>query len=167
MPASLSLRFDILCTALAIFDKSSDLERVLNSMQFKTNFNVDSYFRFVLSDLRNKWQDICDLFYNNLPELVSSDAFYELMKYLIKITETALDFVFVSIADNNVYIKDIAGKLLVPPIEIKSNDVYTSVILELVSLAPANIVLNFAQDGAQDLGSCLQNLFDSKVVYST
>jgi len=156
---------DAVCKALAIYDKITDVEYALDSLEFQNELNVNSYYIFKLGELRIRWEEICKLFYYNLPELVASDAFLELLKYLLSITEPTIKSVYISCCENEIYIKDEDGFILVEPVKLYQ-DYVTKIILSVISLAPKNIYIKEGNK-LKDVGKSLVQLFNNKVVYCT
>ena len=69
--------------ALINFDKETDFYIISKSLQLKKNFHLDSFYHFKLKGLRDKWTELITLANDNSDYLVSNDAFYDLLKFLI------------------------------------------------------------------------------------
>lgn len=165
LPKSKLVPFKAVCKALAIFDKITDVEYVLNNLIMTDEIIVKSYYVFKLGELRVRWQEICDLFYTNLPELVASDAFLDLLKYLISIIEPTIKNLYITELGNNIYLKDEEGTELTYPIQ-KEDDYAVKLILEVIQLAPKKIHIK-PEFTLKEVASGLKQLFNDKVVFST
>lgn len=157
----------LILKALTVFDKSTDTEMVIGKMSGRTFINVHSFYVFCMGDNRARWQEICDLFSKSMPNLLASDVFMELMRYLLVGSEPAVSEAKVEIKDGMVLVTDCLGRNLVGPISTREPDFVSRVMLELVGLAPSKIIIGFSRAERPDLVSAINNLFESKVVYCT
>ena len=167
LPEVSNLSFEIIVKALTVFDKASDVGIVLDKIKKTSEINIYSFYVFKMSDLRTKWQDVCDLFQVNLPVLANKGVMMELMRYLLIVTETSVSVVNLYQEDNFWILRGGKGQVLADPIPLKGNKSSIRVILELISLAPEQINIKFNEKLTPDLSLFLENLFPSKVVYCT
>ena len=82
--------------ALINFDKETDFFIVSKSLSFKENLYLESFYNFRLKKLRDKWGELISLANDNRDYLISSDSFYDLLKFLvdnIDISEDEIDIV--------------------------------------------------------------------------
>lgn len=165
IPNNLSVPFKALCKALAVFDKLSDVSFVLKNLELTEELNLNSFYLFKLGELRLRWQEICDLFYSNLPELIASNAFIDLMRYLLSVSEPLADKVHVKIDDNFIYLKDDNGVNIIKPLP-NTRLGEENLILELITLSPSSIHLEHNKD-AEKISKEIKYLFSDKVVYCT
>lgn len=124
--------------ALTYFDRDYDKQFVKRKLCYKDELYLDSFFAFKLSDLKNKWKEICSLTNENSSFLNSKDTFFELLKFLIanlKIKNQVINVVYKKSKFKFLNSKREEIKLAK---EIKKQD-DTSLITTLISLSPANI----------------------------
>lgn len=69
--------------ALINFDKETDVYIINKNLELDKNFHLDSFYSFRLKALREKWAELITLANENSEYLVSNDAFFDLLKFLI------------------------------------------------------------------------------------
>lgn len=161
------ISFGLLVKALTIFDKATDTEEIYKAMGELKNFNVYSYYVFRMGDMRLRWQEICDLFSKSIPGLIHKNAFIELMRYLLMVTDSGVGEATLDIEGNYFMVRDKDNKNLIDPINILDETGESRALFELISLAPKNIYIRFDIHKNARLASTINNLFESKIVYCT
>lgn len=164
LPKDMKIPLKAMCRALAVFDKITDVDLLRRDLKIDKNLNINSYYTFKMSSFRSRWKEVCVLFHTNLPELVASDAFPDLIKYLLAISESSCQDVYVSVLDEKIHLKSDFGVDLVNPIPL-SNFGKERLIVELISLSPANIFLVPGEKINLFAGE-IKELFENKVVYA-
>ena len=148
--------------ALTVFDKQTDKDLIKKELVLERELNINSFYNFKLYSLRNRWADICSAIEDNIGYLEKADAFGELLKFLIKTTQSCYDEVHLYKKHKNYLITDRLNKpieVLEPPEdsgEIKA-------IKELISLCPAKIVLHASGEKSEPFFDYIFNIFDDKV----
>ena len=155
-----------LCKSLAVFDRMSDILEVVDLLNLTSSINIDSFYYFKLSSLRSKWKEITDLFIENMTNMMYSDSFIELIRYLIMTTESDGVEVFVYKYNEMIYLRNKDGINLSDPIEVKDNYM-PEVVSELILLAPMNIYLKYDSSKTKELTDLIVELFAEKVVVNT
>ena len=69
--------------ALLNFDRETDFYIISKNLVLDKNFYLDSFYNFKLKALRDKWEELVNLANENGDYLVSSEAFFDLLKFLI------------------------------------------------------------------------------------
>ena len=69
--------------ALINFDKETDYFLISKNLRFDGNLYLESFYQFKLTKLRDKWEELVRLANENRDYLVSTDAFNDLLKFLI------------------------------------------------------------------------------------
>lgn len=69
--------------ALINFDKETDFYLISKNLVLDKNINLDSFYSFKLKSLREKWEELVMLANENSDYLGSSEAFFDLLKFLI------------------------------------------------------------------------------------
>ena len=82
--------------ALLNFDKETDFYIISRALDFKEQLYLDSFYNFRLTKIREKWGELISLANDNKDYLLNSDAFFDLLKFLvdnIDISENEIDIV--------------------------------------------------------------------------
>jgi hypothetical protein len=166
LPDSFKEYKDALCKSLAVFDRTSDILEVVSLLNFTSSINIDSFYIFKLSNLRTKWKEVTDLFLENMANILYSNSFIELIRYLIMTTESDGVEVFVYKYNNTIYLRNKDGINLSDPIKVGENYL-PEVVCELIMLAPLNIYLKYDRDKTKELTELIIDLFAEKVVVNT
>ena len=166
MPAGYEQFKDALCKSLAVFDRTTDIVEVLSLLEIGRSLNIDSFYVFKLASLRMRWKEITDLFVENMSNMIYSNSFTELIRYLIMTTESCGEDVFVYNFNNTIYLRNKDGGNLADPIEIRE-DYLPAVISELIIIAPTNIYLKYDLSTKNELTAIILDLFAEKVVVNT
>lgn len=69
--------------ALINFDKETDFYLISKNLDLQKNLYLDSFYFFRLRALREKWTELVTLANENSDYLVSNDAFFDLLRFLI------------------------------------------------------------------------------------
>ena len=91
--------------ALLAFDKETDFYIISKHLELEKDFYIDSFYNFKLKALRDKWQELITLANENSDYLVSNEAFFDLLKFLIDNLEIGQDEVNVFEDENGYSIK--------------------------------------------------------------
>lgn len=166
LPAGYEQFKDALCKSLAVFDRTTDIVEVLSLLEIGRSLNIDSFYVFKLASLRMRWKEITDLFVENMSNMIYSNSFTELIRYLIMTTESCGEDVFVYNFNNTIYLRNKDGGNLADPIEIRE-DYLPAVISELIIIAPTNIYLKYDLSTKNELTAIILDLFAEKVVVNT
>jgi hypothetical protein len=86
--------------ALLSFDKETDFYLISKNLDLQKNFYLDSFYNFKLKQLREKWAELVSLANENGDYLVSSDAFFDLLKFLIDNLEVGEEEISVFESEN-------------------------------------------------------------------
>ncbi len=93
--------------ALINFDKETDYFIISKNLTFEGNLYLTSFYKFKLVKLREKWQELIKLANENRDYLISTDAFNDLLKFLIDNLDICKDEIDVIEDENeNYYIYD-------------------------------------------------------------
>ncbi len=77
------LKQKALLKSLLYFDREYDEEYIKNKLSYINGIHINSFFNFKLKPLKLKWLEICDITNGNIELLNSSDAFYEILQFLV------------------------------------------------------------------------------------
>ena len=91
--------------ALMSFDKETDFYIISKNLSLDKNLYLDSFYDFKLKTLRDKWGELITLANENSDYLISNDAFFDLLKFLIDNLEIGQDEISVFEDENGYSIK--------------------------------------------------------------
>lgn len=90
--------------ALINFDKETDFYIISKNLVLEKNLHLDSFYFFKLKALREKWAELISLANENSDYLVSNEAFFDLLKFLIDNLEVCEEEINVFEDDNGYFI---------------------------------------------------------------
>ncbi len=142
--------------ALINFDRETDFCIISRNLSLKKNFFLDSFYEFKLKALREKWGEIVALANENRDYLVSNEAFYDLLKFLIDNLEVGQDEIDVFEDEN--------GYSISPQVESGESFEKLSdegLVSSLIDICPKKINLFCKTDG--DTTGFLRKIFEERV----
>lgn len=80
--------YDAYIKVLSLFDKSSDQKLLENLIILNQTFFVDSFIEFRISQLMDRWNELCDLAQDNSSYFVNSGTFLEIIRFLVNSMDT-------------------------------------------------------------------------------
>lgn len=163
LPEEMGQYKTILSKSLAVFDRASEIEEIISLMNLGETLYVESFYIFKLKAFRQRWEDICNLFLENVGSMRLLDTFNELLRYLIFSTECSDAEVYIHETPNQIFLVSKDGSNLIEPIN-RSVNYIMDVVSELIILAPKGIVLKRTTANDLDLTKTLVQLFQEKVV---
>lgn len=140
--------------ALINFDKETDYFLISKILSFDGNLFLESFYRFKLPKLRDKWQELVRLANENRDYLVSADAFNDLLKFLIDNLDICRDEVDVIEEENERYYVCEQG-------EKKEAKGGSALISLLIDLSPQKI--NFYYKNETHATDLLKIIFDRRL----
>ncbi len=142
--------------ALINFDKETDFYLISKNLTFEKNLHLDSFYHFKLKALRDKWAELVALANENSDYLVSSDAFFDLLKFLIDNLEVCEDEINVFEEEN--------GYIISPQSEDLPNESLSQegLISSLIELSPKKINL-FCKNDDDNTAGFLSKIFEERI----
>lgn len=163
LPEGMEQYKSILSKSLAVFDRASEIEEIKEKICLGDKLYVESFYIFKLQTFRLRWEEICNLFLDNIESLQLAETFNELLRYLIFSTECSDNEVYINETPNQIFLVSKDGSNLIDPIN-RSVNYIMEVVCELIILAPKGIVLKRNTVEDSDLTETLIKLFQEKVV---
>lgn len=163
LPSGMEQYKDILSKSLAVFDRKNEVEEIKELIDVSDTLYVESFYVFRLKSFRARWDEICNLFLENLSSMQLSETFNELLSYLIISTECGSEEVYIHETAKQIYITTKNGDNLIDPIDRSVNYVM-QVVSELIVMAPKCIVLKHSSESDVSLFQTLIQLFQEKVL---
>lgn len=141
--------------ALMNFDKETDFFIISKNLHLDHNLHLDSFYSFKLKALREKWAELITLANENSEYLVSNDAFFDLLKFLIDNLEICEEEIDVFQDEN--------GYFLSSPNESTSYNSLTkeALVSSLIELCPKKI--NFFCKGDDNTAGFLSKIFEERL----
>lgn len=165
--ANLSTNMMVFIQTLICFDSDTDKKIICEKISFKNSFCIDSFARFRLGSLLEKWNDLVSLANENIMYLLSEDSFNEFIKFLISNLEHRCYAVNVFSKNNCYLLCDLEGKrindfLLDKSIAYDDSKLLTS----LIALNPEKIILHANPFLKDKLLKKLYNFFMDRIELS-
>lgn len=149
---------EIFLKIFTYFDIETERSAVLKALFFSGKLNLESFFCFRLSFLKQKWIELCELANSNL-QILQSDGLMELLKFLLSNLEPKTDILVLDFSKKRCF-KQICNKQL----EISSLKEEKMFVLNI-------LVENFSNQTKivglknKDLKAFLVELFDKKLEF--
>ncbi|MBO5103152.1 MAG: hypothetical protein J6C13_03595 [Clostridia bacterium] len=144
------------------FDSELDRQIVLQSLDLKTKkINLDSFFYFKLSSLKQKWQELCNITNKNSVTILRQHNFAELLKFLLSNIDKKCQSVILEMKEKCLIYHDINKDFdIITAIEPHNK---IEVLGKLIELNPYLIKI-YPDKKNDDTISLLQTVFDDRVV---
>jgi hypothetical protein len=136
--------------ALSEFDSNTDKILARSLLKLTPRFLLDSFYDFMIDELKHRWNEVCVLANENVCFLVCNKTFSELLRFLISNIESRSDEVHIFARNEKI---EILNPALKPFTNIYINEDLPpdiQVVTKLISIAPKRIFLH-------DDASALQN----------
>lgn len=146
--------------ALINFDKETDFYIISKNLNLNKNLHLDSFYLFKLKTLRDKWSELIMLANENSEYLVSNDAFFDLLKFLIDNLEIGEEEISVFEEENGYSIKA-DSNLNLSECEKLSKE---SLVSSLIELCPKKINLFCKSD--ENTAGFLSKIFEERIIVS-
>ena len=141
--------------ALINFDKETDFYIISKNLELNKNLYLDAFYSFKLKALRDKWAELIALANENSDYLVSNEAFFDLLKFLIDNLEICEDEINVFEEENGYLIKAQNEDL---PHENLSKE---GLVSSLIELCPKKINLFCRTD--DNTAGFLSKIFEERI----
>lgn len=141
--------------ALINFDRETDLYIICKNLVLNENLHLDSFYNFKLKALRDKWAELVALANENSDYLGSSEAFFDLLRFLIDNLQVCEDEISV-FEDENGWL--ISGQSEDCPHGMLTKE---GLVCSLIELCPKKINLFCRTDDAT--AGFLSKIFEERV----
>lgn len=140
--------------ALINFDKETDFYLISKNLVLDKNLHLDSFYSFKLKSLREKWNELITLANENSDYLVSNEAFFDLLKFLIDNLEICEEEISVFQNENGYSIKT-------KNVEQFSNLSNEGLVSSIIELCPKKINLFCRSD--DNTTGFLSKIFEERI----
>ena len=136
------INYNAFLKALVAFDREWDREMVFNTLEYEDELLLDGFYNFKLKELREKWQEVCDLANHNSGYLEYHETFLELLRFLVQTIDCKEKHITVVKEKDEYSFLDAAGKA-VNRAKLKLDKKITDETLlpNLIAVAPKEICL--------------------------
>ncbi len=141
--------------ALINFDKETDFYIISKNLQLSKNLHLDSFYYFRLKALRDKWAELISLANENSDYLTSSEAFFDLLKFLIDNLEICEEEIDVFEDENGYHLKSDSAE---NPQQTLSKE---GLVSSLIDLSPKKI--NFFCRSDDNTAGFLSKIFEERI----
>lgn len=153
------LRYEILLRTLVAFDRENERKLLNRIVKIKEGMTLDGYFNFLLTELKERWLEICKLTQSNKDYLFDDDTYNELVRFLISAINPKIKKVTV-FESNNKYC--ISGYTDGGELFLSASD-GIQLMYYLIDLAPLELVIDGKLSNG-DLFRRIVGIFDAKTI---
>ena len=151
------LRYEILLRTLVAFDRENEHRLLSDAVDIKDGMTLDGVFDFKLSELRDRWSEICKLTKNNGAYLHDDETYNELLRFLISAVNPKVNKLTVCEKDGKYRL---TGNLRNSKLDLHAGN-STELMYYLIDLAPLELVID-GRISNGELFSRLTGIFDAK-----
>jgi len=164
LPINNRINYNAFIKALVEFDREFDRDMVIRKLFFKKELMLDGFYNFRLKELRNRWQEICDLANNNSVYLSYHETFLELLKFLVNTINSKLEEVHIFNENGNYvfYDKDM-NKLKYEDYHLDELIDSDSIIPSLINLSPNKIIFYSIDKLPVVIVNMISSIFENRV----
>ena len=130
-----------LLKTICTLDKNEDIIEIKRKLDIcEGEFHLDSFFEFSLSDLKIRWQELQNVVLSNLTDIVLTDSFLDIVRYLLKLMDKNFDTIKVVEKNNKVLLLDKNYRQIVTQtFEIEDEFKDEKILQKLIELQPLNV----------------------------
>lgn len=155
------LNYDLLLHTLVAFDRENEHKLLNKIVKVDDGMALDGIFNFKLTELKQRWLEICDLTRNNGAYLYDDETYNELLRFLISAVNPKI---------NKLTVRECNGKYrLTGTLKNSSLDLHicnsSELMYYLVDLAPLELVIDGGISN-RELSKRLFGIFDAKSLNS-
>lgn len=114
---------DIFLKILTLFDKEQDILEITKNLRLDGKLYLDEFCSFKLKNLKNKWQEICQMVNENSFFFSSGDLVFELLRFLLSSVKPEKDILFIEIKNEKIFLLD-REKNIIFVAELNENNIY-------------------------------------------
>lgn len=92
------------CSALAVFDKATDIKYIKKRLLFDREIYIDSAIMFCMPELLERWKEIATLVCENGVELSGEKGMMEMMRFLLKSSASENETMHLASSDGKFFI---------------------------------------------------------------
>lgn len=148
--------------ALLSFDKESDKYIVQKILKLESSIDVDAFYMFKLTSLKDKWKDLVQIANDNRAYLSSNETLVELLKFLVDNLEFKNDTINITQEDDKIVFYDINFNKIKQS-DVGEKDIDSSIISDLISFAPKYVNIYSGHKFNGQVIKLLKQIFDKRI----
>ncbi len=151
---------NVFIKALVVFDRQTDKDLIVKNLKLERELHVDSFYKFKLYELRDRWQEIANIVNDSIPIMLKNKSVSEITRYFVNSCEEGPE-VHLYIDKNKIVLNRL-GELT--SLEYATNEDYeNSLVCEIISLSPNKIIMHGSADFIGKLERTLSSVFYGKI----
>ncbi|MBE7082919.1 MAG: hypothetical protein E7378_04550 [Clostridiales bacterium] len=148
--------------ALLSFDKESDKYVVQKFLELNNSIDVEAFYFFKMSPLREKWKELVQIANDNKAYLSSNETLVELLKFLVDNLEVKNESVNLIKEEGKLFFYDTNFNLLNEN-NLQDKDIDSTIISKLISYAPKHVNIYCKDSFNSGLINLLKQIFDKRI----
>ena len=148
--------------ALLSFDKESDKYIVQKLLKLENSVDIEAFYYFKLTMLRDKWKELVQIANDNKAYLSSNETLVELLKFLVDNLELKNDTINLVQENGKVVFYDINFNLLKQS-DLGEKDIDSTIISDLIAFAPRFVNVYSGDKFNGNLIKLLKQIFDKRI----
>lgn len=148
--------------ALLSFDREADKYIVQKCLSLENSIDVEAFYFFKLSMLRDKWKELVQIANDNKTYLSSNETLVELLKFLVNNLELKNDTINLMQDKGKVRFYDINFNLLKEN-NLSDKDIDSTIISNLIAFAPKYVNIYCGDNFNSNLINLLKQIFDKRI----
>lgn len=148
--------------ALLSFDKESDKFIIQKFLVLEKSIDIEAFYFFKLSNLREKWKELVQIANDNKAYLSSNETLVELLKFLVDNLEFKNDTINLMQDEGKVFFYDVNFNLLKQN-DFSEKDIDSTIISNLIALAPKSVNIYSSDKFNDNLIKLLKQIFDKRI----
>lgn len=148
--------------ALLSFDKESDKYLIQKYIVLEKSIDVEAFYFFRLSALREKWKELVQIANDNKAYLSSNETLVELLKFLVNNLELKNDTINLMQDNGKVCFYDTNFNLLKVN-DLNEKDIDSTIISNLIAFAPKYVNIYCRETFNGNLIKLLKQIFDKRI----
>ena len=162
---SLSIRnstaYNSFIQSLVVFDRQTDKDIIKKNLILEKSLNVDSFYAFRLSQLKQRWHDIACVVNESIPVMLKDKSVADITRYFVDSTNKEINELHLYLGEKTIQLK-LDGRL--SDLEFGyENDYVNELLTEIISISPQKIVVHGKIDDFKELKDALSAVFLDKI----
>ncbi|MBQ7884471.1 MAG: hypothetical protein IJ318_00035 [Clostridia bacterium] len=148
--------------ALVSFDKETDKYIVQKFLELNHSLDIEAFYFFKLSALREKWKELVKIANDNKAYLSSNETLVELLRFLVDNLELKNETVNLVQKEEKICFYDVNFNLLKEN-SINDKDIDSTIISNLIAFAPKYVNIYCGDSFNSNLVRLLKQIFDKRI----
>lgn len=146
----------IFLKVLTMFDVEQDMLEVEKNLRFENVLVLDAFYRFRLSCLQKKWQQICDMTNENTFFFSTNSLVFELLRFLLSSVKPKQDYLTLSVSHEHLQILNAKNEVIFSQ---STQSVDSTIILKILDNYPKRIYVKNSEKLDGDFSNLMYSIF--------